>query len=95
MGDFATAEALIVLFYCTFLGPIVLIAAAAVTLAVLGVVSEAFAPAVRALCLPRWTATAFAALALVGFAYAERGLWLGRSLWALGVIAHAWRTVAS
>jgi len=34
-------------------------------------------------------------LALGGFAYAERALWLSRSLWALGVVARAWRTVAS
>ena len=38
---------------------------------------------------------AFALLALGGFAYAERALWLSRSLWALGVVARAWRMVAS
>ena len=57
--------------------------------------SEAVAPAARALSLPCWTATAFALLALGGLAYAERGVWLSRSLWALGVVARAWRTVAS
>jgi hypothetical protein len=95
MGNFATAEALVVLFYCTFLGPVVLLAATAVTLAVLGLLSEALTPAACALSLPRWTAMAFALLALGGFAYAERALWLSRSLWALGVVARAWRTVAS
>ena len=89
------AEALVVLFYCTFLGPIVLLAATAVVLTALGLLSEAIAPAARALSLPRWTATAFALLALGGLAYAERGVWLSRSLWALEVVARAWRTVAS
>jgi hypothetical protein len=95
MGDFATAEALILLFYCTFLGPVVLLAATAVVVTALGLVSEALAPAARALSLPRWTATAFAVLALGGFVYAERTLWLGRSLWAVEIVARAWRTVAS
>lgn len=95
MGDFAVAEALVVLFYCTFLGPVVLLAATAVTLTALGLLSEVLAPAARALSLPRWTATVFAVLALGGFAYAERGLWLTRSLWALEVVARAWRTIAS
>jgi len=95
MGDFAVAEALVVLFYCTFLGPVVLLGATAVVLTALGLLSEAIAPAARALSLPRWTATAFALLALGGLAYAERGVWLSRSLWALEVVARAWRTVAS
>src|SRR5204862_6058731 len=69
--------------------------ATAVTLTALGLLSEVLAPAARALSLPRWTATVFAVLALGGFAYAERGLWLTRSLWALEVVARAWRTVAS
>jgi len=73
----------------------VLLAATAVTLTALGLLSEVLAPAARALSLPRWTATVFAVLALGGFAYAERGLWLGRSLWALEVVARAWRTIAS
>jgi hypothetical protein len=62
-------------------------------LAVIGLLSEALTPAACALSLPRWTAMAFALLALGGFAYAERALWLSRSLWALGVVARAWRMV--
>jgi hypothetical protein len=95
MGDFAVAEALVLLFYCAFLGPIVLLAAAAVVLTALGLASEAVAPAARALSLPRWTATVFASLAFGGLAYAERGVWLSRSLWALAVVARAWRTIGS
>jgi hypothetical protein len=95
MGDFAVAEALVLLFYCTFLGPVAALAATAVILTTLGLISEAFAPAARALSLPRWSATAFAMLMLGGVAYVERGLWLPRSLWAVGVVMNAWRTVAS
>lgn len=64
-------------------------------LTALGLMSEAVAPAARALSMPRWTATAFATLALVGLAYVERGVWLWRSVWALGAVARAWRTIGS
>src|SRR5207247_11432422 len=62
-------------FYCPFLGPVVLLAATAVTLTALGLLSEVLAPAARALSLPRWTATVFAVLARGGGADAEGGVW--------------------
>ena len=89
------AEALVVLFYCTFLGPVAALAVLAVGLTALGLVADAFAPAARALSMPRWTATVLAVLVLGGLAYAERAVWLPRSLWAVSVVIQAWRTVAS
>jgi hypothetical protein len=94
-GDFAVAEALILLFYCAFLGPVVVLAAVIVVLTALGLLSEAIAPAARALSLPRWTAMTLVLLAVTGVVYAERARWLPSSLWAVHIVVQAWRTVVS
>jgi hypothetical protein len=88
-------DALSLLFLFVFGAPPALLVALGLLTVLLGVLVEIMRPAARALALPDGAARAAVVLAVVVVVWVTHHAWIARSLWALGILARAYRTVVS
>ena len=87
--NFGRADALILMFGTLFFAPFALVIALVFLIFALAILGGLVLPVVRWFGLPDWLATAMALLTVVVVAYTERGAWVPKSLWLLGVLARA------
>jgi len=83
------ADAMVLLFGSLFLAPFAIMVGLVALIFAMGIFGGLVLPVVRWFTLPDWFATVIAALAVSALAYIERGTWVPRSLWVLGLLARA------
>jgi hypothetical protein len=94
-ADLGRADALILVFSILFLGPLALLAGAAVLFSVLAVFGGLLVPIIRWFRLPEWVASALVLGAVTASLWIRSEAWLPRSLWFVELMARACRVVIS
>jgi hypothetical protein len=88
---FGRADALILVFSTLFLGPFALLVGLLLLIFAVAMLGGIVLPVVRWFSLPDWMATVLVMLSVGGLAWAQREIWMPRSLWFLGLLARAWK----